>query len=204
MRLGSEGYFQQQQISRHRKFDLFMEVFQPTAADRILDVGGADGSFFSALYPWPECVVVVDLRCGALQQLSRSRPVLGNGLRLPFADCAFDIVWSNATIEHVGGFARQQQFAGEIRRIAQGYFLTTPWKGFPIELHYKVPFYQFVPKRVQRWLIDHFSIGWREKGRWEEVNLLWHRQLRKLFPDAHTLKQRVTPWPESLIAYRPR
>lgn len=204
MRFGSKGYFQLQQISRRKKFDLFMQVFEPTPADLILDIGGAEGSFFSALYPWPERVVVVDLRCSALQQLRHSTPVLGDALRLPFADAAYDIVWSNAVIEHVGDFSLQRRFAHEIRRVGQGYFLATPWKGFPIELHYKLPLYQFVPKQVQKWLIRRLDIGWREKGRWEDINLLWHRQLVQLFPDACAIKQRVTVWPESLIAYRPR
>jgi hypothetical protein len=204
MKLGNKGYFQLQQTSRRKKFELFMHVFEPTAAYRILDIGGAEGSFFSALYPWPERVIVVDLRGGALEELRRSTPVLANALRLPFADDAFDIVWSNAVIEHVGVFEMQQKFADEIRRVGQGYFVATPWKGFPIELHYKMPLYQFVPKRVQRWLIQRMDIGWREKGRWEDINLLWQRQLRQLFPDGRVVKQRVTIWPENLIAYRAR
>jgi hypothetical protein len=156
------------------------------------------------LYLWPERIVVLDIDFGSLQRLSQCTPVCGNGIRLPFEDEAFDIVWSNAVIEHVGGFEAQGQFAAEIRRVGRGYFVTTPWKGFPVELHYKLPLYQFVPKPVQRWISNHVALGWCEPGQWADINLLWQHQLQSLFPDARVVKQRITLWPEILIAYSTR
>jgi len=181
-----------------------MKVFQPTPQDLVLDLGGGDGRYFASLYPWPERIVILDINFKGLQRLSQSIPVCGNGTELPFKDEVFDIVWSNAVIEHVGGFEVQRRFAAEIRRVGRGYFVTTPWKGFPIELHYKLPFYQFVPKRIQQWISKYVALGWYERREWEDINLLWQHELQKLFPDARVIKQRVTLWPETLIAYRMR
>lgn len=197
----SQGFFKLQYQSRRRKFELFMKLLRPTEQDLVLDCGGGDSSYLEALYPWPERIVVLDIAL-ANQRPIASMPVCANALHLPFHDHAFDIVWSNAVIEHVGDFARQQQFAREVGRVGRSYFVTTPWKGFPIELHYKLPLYQFVPKALQRWLSQRYAIGWYAKGQWENIHLLWQRQLQRLFPEAQVLKHHVTPWPETLIAYR--
>lgn len=179
-----------------------MSLFCPNPSTMILDLGGGDGTYFLSLYPWPEQIIVLDLNPKALSAISHGHPALGSGLHLPFKDGAFDIVWSNAVIEHVGSFSAQRMFSREISRVGKGYFVTTPWKGFPIELHYKLPFYQFVPKCIQRQLSKYFAIGWYKKGEWEDINLLWQFQLQQLFPEACTLKHHVTPWVETLIAYK--
>ena len=71
-----------------------------------------------------------------------------------------------------------------------------------MELHYRLPLYQFVPKRVQRLLSRHCAIGYYAKGQWEDINLLWRHQFARLFPDACVIMQRVTVWPETMIAYK--
>lgn len=197
-----KGFFELQRISRARKMAFFISHFHPDASTTILDLGGGDGSYFLSLYPWPEQIIALDVNYRALRSIKQGRPIWGNGLSLPFKDKAFDVLWSNAVIEHVGDFHAQRMFAKEIQRVGKGYFVTTPWKGFPIELHYKLPFYQFVPKSIQQRLSKYFAIGWYDKGEWEDINLLWQYQLQKLFPEARILKHRVTLWPETLIAYK--
>ncbi len=201
MKIG-KGFFGLQTVSREKKMNFFMNLFRPNPSTTILDLGGSDGSYFLSLYPWPEQIVALDVDLEALRSIVRGQPIRGNGLHLPFKDGAFDVVWSNAVIEHVGSFGVQRVFAEEIQRVGKGYFVTTPWKGFPIELHYKLPLYQFVPKYIQRCLGKHFAIGWYSKGEWEDINLLWHSQFQRLFPEACTVKHRVTLWPETLIAYK--
>jgi hypothetical protein len=197
-----KSFFGMQTLSRQRKFDLFMQLFEPKPGDRVLDIGGSEGTYFPALYPWPERVTVLDLNMSAIRQVRRANALCADALGLPFADAAFDLIWSNAVIEHVGGYGRQQQFAEEVHRVGDRYFVSTPWRGFPVELHYRLPLYQFVPKRVQRILSRHSAIGYYAKGQWEDINLLWRHQMITLFPDARVIMQRVTAWPETLIAYR--
>ena len=141
----AKGHFKLQKVSRQRKFDLFVELFKPGPNDRVLDIGGSDGSYLAALYPWPERVSVLDLSMSAVKKVRGPCALCADALKLPFTDGAFDLVWSNAVIEHVGDFERQRQFAGEVRRVSGRYFVTSPWRGFPVELHYKTA----IPIRVQ-------------------------------------------------------
>ena len=55
---------------------------------------------------------------------ARLEYIHGDGCRLPFADQAFDIVFSNSVIEHVGGPDAQARFAREVARVGRGYWVT--------------------------------------------------------------------------------
>jgi SAM-dependent methyltransferase len=61
--------------------------------------------------------------------------VQGDACALPFADGEFDIVFSNAVIEHVGDRERQRQLVSEALRVGRRIFITTPNCRFPIEVH---------------------------------------------------------------------
>lgn len=192
-----------QGLSRQRKYNIFMEKIQPKPNDLVLDLGGSDGAYLLSYYPWPENIILFDIdfsRCS--KSTGKGTPICGNALSTPFNDGTFDIVWCNALIEHVGDFYSQQILAKEIHRIGRRYFVTTPWKGFPVELHFQLPLYQFVPKNIQKFMSKKFAIGWYKKGEWESINLLWHYQMRALFPDATVVKHRVSLWPETIIAYK--
>ena len=64
--------------------------------------------------------------------------------RLPFADGAFDLAYSNSVIEHLPP-ARREAFAREIRRVARGWWVQTPAFGFPIEPHSLLPAAHWLP-----------------------------------------------------------
>lgn len=58
-----------------------------------------------------------------------------DALCLPFEDDAFDLVVSNAVIEHVGGKPEQRRFIEEHARVGRHWVFTTPNRAFPIEAH---------------------------------------------------------------------
>ena len=120
--------------SRRRKFGLFMETMAPTAETTVLDVGvddfafgelsvneGSCGTlnFFEEMYPWQGQLTAVGQHEGERFRSSYpdARYVQADALELPFEDGAFDIVFSNAVIEHVGG---EERAAALRRRGAPG------------------------------------------------------------------------------------
>jgi hypothetical protein len=58
-----------------------------------------------------------------------------DGLGLPFRSKSFDMVLSNAVIEHVGDEAAQRQLVAEHVRVGRNWVITTPNRAFPVESH---------------------------------------------------------------------
>jgi SAM-dependent methyltransferase len=176
--------------SRERKLRLFLEELRPTADTTVLDVGAdelgfgeGDGcatmNFFEERYPWPERITALGLHDGAgfRARYPRIPYVQGDACALPFEDGAFDIVFSNAVIEHVGGRDRQRRFVSEAIRVGRRVFITTPNRRFPIEVHTRLPLVHWLPDAVSHRVYD--VIG-REIG--AEVDLLTRRSFAQLFP----------------------
>lgn len=187
---------------RQGRYELFVKLCRVEPEERILDVGaGAGGALerFNSANP----IVAVDLapESGAWLDQENVTVQVGDGTALPFDDGEFPIVFSSSVIEHVPR-ALRPAFAAEVRRVGGRYFVQTPNRYFPIEPHYQLPLFQFLPKRTQRWLSDRFTLGWHEKGQWEEIDLLTERELGALFPDAVIHRERLFGLTKSLMAVR--
>ncbi len=180
--------------SRRRKFGLFMETIAPTAATTVLDVGVDDFAFgelsvnegrcgtlnfFEDMYPWPERVTAVGLHEGTRFRAGypAARYVQGNALELPFEDGSFDVVFSNAVIEHVGGEEEQLRFVAEALRVGRRAFITTPNRWFPVEVHTRLPLVHWLPDAVSHRAYDLARKPWAKGNR-----LLGPRTFRALFP----------------------
>lgn len=176
--------------SRRRKLGLFLDELQPTAETTVLDVGAdelgfgeGDGcgtlNFFEELYPWPERITALGLHDGTgfRRRYPRTRYVRGDACDLPFEDGSFDVVFSNAVIEHVGDSERQRRFVSEALRVGRRAFITTPNRRFPIEVHTRLPLVHWLPDRV-----SHAVYRGLGKGFATEVRLLSRRSFESLFP----------------------
>jgi len=176
--------------SRGRKLRLFLEELRPTADTTVLDVGAdelgfgeGDGcatmNFFEELYPWPERITALGLHDGAGFRATYPHIpyVQGDACALPFEDGAFDIVFSNAVIEHVGGRDRQRQLVSEAIRVGRRLFITTPNRRFPVEVHTRLPLVHWLPDALSHRAYD---LTGREIG--AEVDLLTRRSFAQLFP----------------------
>jgi trans-aconitate methyltransferase len=194
--------------SRLKKFDLFQEVFQPRPEDLVLDVGASGllftGYAFEDYYRYPDRIVAGGVEAGEVHDARRLYPqvryAMFDGRALPFPDKSFDVVFSNAVIEHVLGEGQQERFAREIMRVGKSWFVTTPNYWFPFESHYHLPFIQFMPLEAQRWY-NRLLGTTITKGTVQDLALLSARQMQRLFPTSHIVKVRVTFWPETLVAY---
>jgi len=137
--------------------------------------------------------------------------VVGNACSMPqYHDGQFDVVYSNSVIEHVGGDKEIRSMADEIRRVGKRYFVQTPNRYFPVEPHFLIPMFQFMPISLRTTFVQHFPLGWFEKipdrKRADElvrsVNLLSKSQVQSLFPDALTTDERFFGIPKWILAIK--
>src|SRR5579875_2428417 len=112
---------------------LFERTFSVSSHTRILDVGGSP-AIWQFLSSRPQ-VTILNFPSALEPGTHGMELVAGDGCQLPFADRAFDIVFSNSVIEHVGGPAAQKRFAEEIMRTGKRYWVQTPDRSFPVEPH---------------------------------------------------------------------
>src|SRR6476620_1415013 len=149
--------------SRERKLQLFLELLRPGPETSVLDVGvtdapfggGSTDNFFEALYPWPDRVTAVGRT--SLERFAAAFPAVtvaqADGRRLPFADGAFELGFSNAVVEHVGGREEQRRFVHELCRVAERVFVTTPNRWFPLEVHTLLPLVHWLPAAARERVI---------------------------------------------------
>ena len=176
--------------SRKRKLRLFLDELQPTSETTVLDVGAdelafgeGEGcttlNFFEELYPWPERITALGLHDGTgfRARYPGIRYVQGDACALPFADGEFDVVFSNAVIEHVGGRDRQRRLVSEALRVGRRVFITTPNRWFPVEVHTRLPFVHWLPSRVAHRIYGAVGMDFAA-----EIHLLSKGSLESLFP----------------------
>jgi hypothetical protein len=203
------------QRSRRIKMELLQQWLPLQGHERILDIGSqVDPHSRQVLerYSDPSRITAANIVPEHLAAIRAAFPgvhtVLCDARQMPFRDREFDIVYSNAVIEHVGDLASQQRMADEVRRVGKRWFLTTPNRWYPFEFHVRMPLISWLPPR---WMhraarlcgYDHIQRRYRIGTDHSDVQLLTARQLRRMFPDSLVLKPRVTFWPETLVVVGP-
>lgn len=144
--------------ARINMFNLFMSQIMPTERTRILDIGVSDeenegANFLEKHYPWQHNITCAGLGNGialikAYPKIEFKR--IKAGQRLPFDDQSYDVVCSNAVIEHVGGPEQRTAFIAEHLRIGKMVFMTFPNRWFPVEHHSSIPLLHFYPPLFRR------------------------------------------------------
>jgi SAM-dependent methyltransferase len=185
---------------REARYELFVELCDVQPEDRILDVGAGAGLALERFNQTNE-IVALDLHPATSEYLQQSNVsvVQGDGTALPFADGEFPVVFCSSVIQDVPKDLRER-FAGEVRRVGRRYFVQTPNRYFLIDPAYQLPFFHFLPTRVQRWINARMTLGWRNKGNWIETRYLSAKELRRLFPDAEIRRERLVGLTKSLMA----
>lgn len=188
---------------RARRTADFIKKMNLRGGERVIDLGGAPGSWRSV--PLPLQIVIVNLP-GALHQDPNSHHEItylaGDACDLSqFADGSFDIAFSNSVIEHVGGPDKRAALAREARRLAPRYWVQTPSIWFPVEAHTYLPFWWFYPPFVKRAFIRRWRRilpAWCEMI--EGTTVLPRSEVKALFPDAELSTERLLGFPKSYIA----
>jgi hypothetical protein len=212
--------------ARKRRGNLFNETLQPNEKDKLLDLGGGNGSHFNQIIDNEKInnVTISDISKSDLSHAQKKfgyrTSLLQESNELPFDDNEFDIVFCNSVIEHVTlpkkdiwtfkntkefkkiSLQRQAEFSNEIGRISKSYFVQTPYKYFILESHTWLPgIIVFLPRKFQIRVIRTFNRFWPKKTT-PDWSLLTYKDMVKLFPDAIVYKEKSFGLTKSLIAIK--
>jgi len=147
------------------------------------DPGGEGGcrthNLLEEDYAWPERITALGLHDGGRfrERYPQIAYVQGDACALPFGDASFDVVHSNAVIEHVGARERQEAFVREALRVGRRVFVTTPNRWFPVEVHTRLPLVHWLPEPLAGRAYDLARKPWARDN-----HLLGSSDLRSLFP----------------------
>jgi len=122
-------------------------------------------------------------------------PVVCDCTNLSMADKSYHLCHSNSVIEHVGSWANVQKTASEAARVAEYVYHQTPNFWFPYEPHFRMAFVHWLPRPMVTTIITKFSnLAFNEydaaKARQDEICLLTHKDMKRLFPELELIKER--------------
>jgi len=180
-------------------FNIFGEV-------RIIDVGGTKEywNIISEEFLLNQNVHITIVNLPASTNHTKDDNIFtfrpGDGTNLKeYKDKSFHIAHSNSVIEHLGNYKNEEAFSNEIKRVGRWYYIQTPNYWFPMEPHYLIPFFNWLPIKVRILLIQNFNLGWFKKTKdiekarkiIQSIKLLRKKELVRLFPDSIVNKERI-------------
>jgi SAM-dependent methyltransferase len=135
--------------------------------DLVLDIGYGYGQFENQMLQMGLSNTIIGLDI-TLRDTSNYPNVgafiVADASYLPLAGQSIGAVYCNSLLEHLEGWDAQQRAFVEIQRVARKYFVQTPYRHFPLEAHHWVPFFQYLPVTMQKWigrnLLGHFERVW--------------------------------------------
>jgi hypothetical protein len=198
---------------RRRRFRVLSELCAQCSHRpiRILDVGGTP-AYWQEVDATPlGDVQIVLLNISAPPVSPPFLAMVGDARSLPFRDKEFDIAYSNAVINLVGGPSDQARMAVEIRRVARSYAVQTPNRFFPIDWRTLVPCFHWLPAGVQAWCFRHLHVGLypripdEKRARWHATRVrdVSRRELTQWFPGDKIISERVAWLTKSFIVTGP-
>lgn len=184
--------------NRQRKWRIFTSRIDFDADTKVLDVGYSDeeyaptDNFLEKHFPHLENITALGIEepVHFAQRYPEIEVVEYDGRTFPFEDQSFDLVWSNAVIEHVGDRAAQVNFVREVARVGRRAWVTTPNRYFPVEVHTRTPLLHWLPTSL-----FYRYLHWRGKE-WAADDYMWllsAGELREIMREAgvtnYTLKR---------------
>jgi hypothetical protein len=195
---------------RSRRFELFERLVEPMPRPlRILDIGGTNEFWEQRGWADRDDVEIVTANLEAEEQLHENiHPVVADATDLSrYDDASFDITFSNSVIEHLFMYDAQAAMAREVQRVGKAYWVQTPNYWFPVEPHFLVPGWQWLPEQARIAMIRRRRLGWRgpcpeiEDARRAvgEIRLMTGKELATLFPNATLRPERFKGLTKSWI-----
>jgi hypothetical protein len=193
--------------ARERRWQRFARTFPAIGEMTVLDLGG-DARAWRNCSVRPAHVLLLNIVAQEVEEPWMTA-LVGDACEPPADLPAADLVYSNSVIEHVGGHWRRERFAAAVHG-APRFWVQTPYRYFPIEPHFMLPWLQHLPLALRRRLIASWPLGnygalkdpERALRYAMEIDLLSVNEMRTYFPDAEILKERACGLTKSLIAVK--
>jgi SAM-dependent methyltransferase len=176
--------------ARRRRFALLVRLVQSVPSLdrplRLLDVGGTLACWQQldiGAFGRPVDITLLNVR--PQPTILGFTAIVGDARNLShYADGAFDVVFSQSTIGHVGSLLDQAAMAAEVQRVGVRFLLQTPNHHFPIDWHSRIPFVHWIrpPHRTRN---------------------LTKREIEGLFPCAEIHHERVVGLTKSFVVIGP-
>jgi hypothetical protein len=195
---------------RERRWTTLRQLIDFREVRTILDLGGSvDFWRKSGLTHLPLEVTCLNLTGTETVQRDEQMTislVIGDATRPQFDPAAFDLVFSNSVIEHVGAWPAVEAMAGVLRR-GQRYFLQTPNRGFFVEPHFILPFHWALPRPAKIAVLRVWDRGPKRRTyaqaskRVDSIRLLDRSELTRLFPHGEIVVERSLGFVKSFMVF---
>jgi glycosyltransferase involved in cell wall biosynthesis/SAM-dependent methyltransferase len=186
-------YTNQNRLSKAIKIKVILDEYLEQIPNRkllALDIGTGNGEIAHYLSDYFN-VISVDINDHRL--ISNNFSFLIANESLPFLSNIFDIVISNHVIEHV---KNTKEHISEILRVLKPdgwFYLATPNRLWPWEVHYQVPLAHYLPQNAFLWLM-------KISGKYQEdISLQTSWQLNSLcseFSQMNSISEKICSHPE--------
>lgn len=207
----SESYGSVGDRFRARRFKFFETCIEELDTPlKVLDVGGKESFWTNRGFQKRKEVKITLLNLSE-EPTSHSHfnSIIGDATDLKrFGDNEFDIVFSNSVIEHLYTYDNQKLMADECMRVGKKYFIQTPNKYFFIEPHFRLPFFNFLPKRLAFYILTKTKLSLSQKWNPEnaseilkEIRLLSKNEMQSLFKNSYLFKERFLIFTKSYTVH---
>ena len=145
----------------------------------VLDIGGTQEYWEMMEYTDPNKIEVILINITEIQvTLPNFMAIQMDATDLDLLEFDCDIVFSHSLIEHVD----HEIFSTIVRCFNRPYFIQTPNKNFPMEPHFLIPLFQFMPMWLKKLLLKTIKSSIINEV--EDINLLDKKELKRLFPNS--------------------
>lgn len=189
------------QTTRSKRFLRFEELSAGLGRPlRLIDVGGTTDFWEAGGWAGRDDVEITIVNLFLEERrYDNIVPVVGDATNLSeYGDQSFDIAFSNSVIEHLFSPENQHAMAEEMTRVGRSYWVQTPNYWFPIEPHFLLIGWQWLPKSARVAILTRWNCGRypreidREKAQEtiSEIRLLSKRDLKRMLPDGRIEPER--------------
>ncbi len=178
---------------RNEMFELFKKKLSSVSVDSLLDIGTTEenilksSNFFVKKFQYikiKKSISDQNINKAYFDQFIK-KSITSDFKPMEIELFKSDLVISSATIEHVGSVENQKKMLENIISLTNKiFFVTTPYRFYPIDFHTKIPFIHMLPKKIHRAILKLLKL--EDFAKEENLNLLDIATIKKIISELNT------------------